>query len=88
MRHRTWIDSTGKVQYLDDLDPAYRVEDRPLAWQRAGRLETATGYGSALTSTRMVKLSDGRVRRVYVTQFSNAGTAWINLDGTRYVVRW
>jgi hypothetical protein len=69
------------------LEDPYTYEDRPLDWQLAGRQETASGYGRRLTSSRVVRLADGRTRRVYVTQFSNAGTAWIKLDGVRRLVR-
>ena len=69
------------------LDDGYTYEDRPLPWQLRGRQQTASGYGARLTSARVCVLPDGRRRRVYVTQWSNAGTAWINLDGVRRIVR-
>ena len=69
------------------LDDPYTFEDRPLGWQKAGRQQTASGYGKALTSSRVCVLPDGRKRRVYVTQYSNSGTAWIKLDGVRRLVR-
>jgi hypothetical protein len=68
------------------LEAPYTFEDRPLAWQRAGLQQTASGYGRRLTSTRVVRLPDGRTRRVYVTCFSNSGTAWIILDGQTRIV--
>lgn len=74
------------ITYLFDIDPNARTFDNPLPWQRAGLQQTASGYGKRLTSSRCVRLSDGRVRRIYVTQFSNSGTAWINLDGKSFVV--
>lgn len=69
------------------LEEPYEYVDRPLWFHTAGLQQTASGYGRKLTSPRMVKLPDGRLRRVYVTQFSNAGTAWIVLDGVRRLVR-
>lgn len=60
---------------------------KPLDWQARGLSQTASGYGRKLTSTRIVVLPDGRERRVYVTCFSNSGTAWINLDGARRIIR-
>lgn len=61
--------------------------DQPLDWQRAGLQQTASGYGRALTSSRVAVLKNGARRRVYVTQFSNAGTAWIKFAGVRRIVR-
>lgn len=69
------------------LDRPYQIIDRPLWFHTAGLQETASGYGSRLRSARCVQLPDGRIRRVYVTQWSNAGTAWIRLDGVRRIVR-
>jgi hypothetical protein len=71
------------VKYLEQ---SYSLEERPLWWHERGLLQTASGYGKKLTSARVARLSDGRVRRVYVTQYSNAGTAWIILDGERHIV--
>ncbi len=62
-------------------------EDRPLWFHTAGLQETASGYGRALTSARVAVLPDGRTRRVYITIFSNSGTAWIVVDGTARIVR-
>lgn len=67
------------------LDRPYEVIDRPLWWHKQGRQQTKSGYGAKLTSSRCVQLPDGRVRRIYVTCYSNAGSAWIMLDGER---RW
>lgn len=76
----------GQITYLYDIDPGAVWFDRPLWWHKQGLQQTATGYGRKLTSSRCVRLSDGRVRRVYVTCFSNSGTAWINLSGQTFVV--
>jgi len=74
------------IEYLDDLTK-YELVDRPLWWQKRGLSETATGYGSKLTSSRCVKLPDGKVRRVYITCYSNAGSAWITLNGKKLYIR-
>ena len=65
------------------LDQPYDIIDRPLWWHDKGLTQTASGYGRRLTSPRCVRLPDGRVRRIYVTCCSNAGSAWITLDGQR-----
>ena len=69
------------------FDEEYSIEDRPLWWHLKGLSQTASGYGKKLTSSRVLRLADGRVRRVYVTIYSNAGTAWIVLDGQRRIIR-
>lgn len=51
-----------------------------LPWQKAGRTYTATGYGLRIPSSYMVKW-EGRWRRVYVCQISNAGTAYLGKPG-------
>ena len=59
--------------------------DDPLPWQVLGLSETATGYGARLTSSRKVFLA-GRWRRVYITCYSNIGTAWVTVKGQRVIV--
>ena len=71
-------------EYLPD---PYEFLDRPLWWHLRGLTQTASGYGAKLTSSRCVRLPDGRVRRVYITQWSNAGTAWITLNNRRVYLR-
>jgi len=58
----------------------------PLWYHLAGRSQTATGYGSKLTTPWKVWFN-GRYYRVYRTQWSNLGTHWIESRGTRYIVR-
>ena len=69
------------------LPEPYTFVDAPLWWHTRGLSETASGYGRALTHPCKVKLPDGQLRRVYVTIYSNAGTAWIKLNGARRIVR-
>lgn len=56
-----------------------------LSWQRAGLTYTATGYGRKIPSRHMVQYL-GKWRRVYVTQISNAGSAWVLIDGEKISV--
>lgn len=70
-----------------DLPEPYTFVDRPLWWHTKGLQQTASGYGRKLTSARKVRLPDGRERRVYVTCFSNSGTAWIIWQGQQWIVR-
>lgn len=52
------------------------IVDKPLWWQEKGLSFTASGYGKRIPSRYMVRFN-GKLRRVYVCQFSNAGTAYI-----------
>lgn len=52
------------------------VKEDLLDWQKRGLRETASGYGSKLTTTYKVLYND-RWFRVYCTIFSNCGTLWI-----------
>ena len=59
---------------LTYLDPtkvlAVRMTPEPVNYSR-------TGYGNRLPTIWQIQLSDKRWRRVYVIQWSNAGTAYI-----------
>ncbi len=54
--------------------------DTPMWWHERGLSYTASGYGRAIPSRYMVRW-EGRWRRVYVCQISNAGTAYIGKPG-------
>ena len=84
---RLSMEGIMELRYLHDKCPGYKTVDSPLWWHKRGLSQTASGYGSKLTSPRMVELPDGRKRRVYVTIWSNIGTAWITLDGERWILR-
>lgn len=60
-----------------------------IAWQRQGLQQTATGYGSKLTTEHMVKVAGRRDiwRRVYAICYSNAASFYALLDGKRVFVR-
>jgi hypothetical protein len=77
------------VTYLRDLLPhaaPFQTRYKPLWFHKAGLSQTATGYGKRITSSRVLVLPDGTERRIYVTQYSNAGTAWVNYKGQSFVV--
>ena len=69
--------STGN--FRDELKYA------PPDWMKRGLQETATGYGKRLNSGYMIHFN-GKRYRVYVTCFSNAGTAWFKAGGRRIIV--
>lgn len=70
------------------LDKPYKFIDKPLDWQIRGLQQTASGYGSKLTSSRCI-IIDGekRPRRVYVRCYSNSGTAYVIIKGQEFIVR-
>ena len=72
------------IEYLEE---PYTVIDRPLWWHERGLSQTASGYGHKLTSPKMVRLADGRLRRIYVTCCSNIGSSWITLGKRRLYLR-
>ena len=75
---------------VSDLDVEYVpndfilkvVSDAP-EWLERGLQQTASGYGKKLISRFMVHCADNRKRRVYITQFSNCGSAWLNIGGVK-----
>lgn len=73
---------------VDYLSKPFRWKYAPTDWQKRGLQETATGYGSRLTSSRMIKIEGEKLwRRVRVICFSNAGSAFIESKGQRLFLR-
>lgn len=54
----------------------------PLEWQRMGLTKTVSGYGTKIPTTYMIKF-EGRNRRIYVDQYSNAGLNYFMLKGKK-----
>lgn len=67
--------------YADRTDLVYD----PPAWMKAGRMETASGYGKRLNSGLKIHFN-GKLYRIYITIFSNNGTAWFVSRGRKIVV--
>ena len=64
--------------------PAETV-DAPLWWHGEGLSFTASGYGARIPSRHKVRLEGEKIlRRVYVTIYSNAGSAWIMRKGVKF----
>lgn len=55
--------------------------ERPLEWQRRGVQYTATGYGTKIPTSKVIKWSDGKVRRVYCDIYSNVGSCYCLVHG-------
>lgn len=78
---------TAFLQFGSGSEPratvkAEAVRLAPLWHHEAGLSYTASGYGAKIPSAFMVR-HEGRWRRVYVTQYGNAGSAWVTVDGAR-----
>jgi hypothetical protein len=61
------------------------VKEKPLLCHKHKIMQTATGYGNKLASSRMIKV-DNRWHRIYARCFSNAGTAYIIKQGKEYII--
>ena len=62
----------------------YTIVDRPLWWHTHGLRQTASGYGRKLTSPYCVQIDgEERLRRVYTTIYSNAGSSWFMVKGEK-----
>lgn len=58
----------------------------PLWWHKQGLSQTASGYGSKLTSSYKISL-DGKLRRLYSTCYGNAASVWFMLKGEKVHIR-
>ncbi len=80
VRNHTCIEGASKLFASTD-----ELLDAPLDWQKRGLQQTATGYGAKLTSRYKINF-EGKLYRLYVTQYSNAGSTWFRVRGrTIYV---
>ena len=67
--------------------PSPMAESRRLLdWQRRGQQYTATGYGTKIPTSKVIKWSDGRERRVYCDIYSNAGSCYCMIHGCKVSV--
>lgn len=85
------MSSKPKLFTLADVNNGRIFADRaelvhnPPAWLSRGLQQTASGYGRKLNSGLSINF-EGRLRRVYITQYSNAGSAWFNYKGQKIYV--
>lgn len=77
--------ASGESLSLFDLEKEGRVKVSPLGWQERGLSYTASGYGSKVPTSRMIKV-DGRWRRVYCICYGNGGTCYVVVKGQRVLV--
>jgi hypothetical protein len=67
------------MKYTHEIDENCKDENKiycPLWYHEKNLQQTSSGYGSRLTSPYKIKF-EGRMYRIYVTIFSNAGSSWI-----------
>lgn len=62
------------------------MSERLLEWQRLGMQYTATGYGAKIPTRKVIKWSDGKVRRVYCDIYSNVGSCYCMINGCKVSV--
>lgn len=65
-------------------DRSELIVDLP-EWMKRGLQETPSGYGKRLNSGLKINFN-GKLYRIYITCFSNAGTAWFTSKGKRIIV--
>ena len=90
MKHYTEqdVEPSGAMPGAGKIDTENYREDcqhSPLAWQRRGLQETATGYGARLNTGYKINFC-GRLYRVYCTCYSNSGTCWFKAKGRTIIV--
>jgi hypothetical protein len=71
---------------LEYIEGPFKEKRQPLPWQLQGLQETASGYGSKLTTQRMIYWA-GRWRRVYAMCYSNCATLYILVKGKQLILR-
>jgi hypothetical protein len=71
---------------MNYIDETLELKDAPMSHHLAGRMYTATGYGAKIPSANKA-LYNGRLYRVYVSIFGNAGTAYILIKNVKHILR-
>ena len=85
MKNFTLADVFTHGDYHKIYAVATELEYTPLAWQKQGLQQTATGYGRKLTTRYKISF-EGRLYRVYCTCFSNSGSNWIIAKGQKIFI--
>ena len=70
------------MEYMENT----KLIEAPLGWQKRGLHETATGYGSKLTTRYNVE-HNGKLYRVYASCYGNSGSLYIVTQGKRIYLR-
>lgn len=71
---------------MDNIDiTQFEVKEKMLDWQKRGLMQTATGYGSKLVTSKMLRYN-GIWHRIYCMCYSNSGTNYILVKGKMVIV--
>lgn len=73
-------EETARINLQD-----YEIKESLLWWQAQGLQQTATGYGSKLATSKMLRYNN-RWHRIYCMCYSNSGTCYILVRGKRIIV--
>ena len=73
------------IKYIGNSEDLEIIES-PLEWQKRGLQETASGYGSKLTTSQKVKYND-RWYRIYCCIYGNSGSLYIISKGEKLYIR-
>jgi hypothetical protein len=66
----------------------YETKEKPLWYHNAGLMQTASGYGKKLVSSKMLRIQGEKVwRRIYVVCFSSSGSSYILVHGKPVYLR-
>lgn len=65
-------------------DKSELVYDAP-EWMKRGLTETASGYGARLNSGLKIHYN-GRLYRIYTTNYGNSGSSWFKVKGEKIYV--
>lgn len=76
---------TVMISHPDDASDFHVAIYAPLEWQRQGLTKTASGYGTKIPTSYMLDYQ-GKRRRIYVDQYSNAGHTYIIVSGEKVTV--
>lgn len=79
-------DQINVVQGVSAWPSPLAMSERLLEWQRRGAQFTASGYGTKIPTSKVIKWSDGRERRVYCDIYSNAGSCYCMIHGCKVSV--
>jgi hypothetical protein len=77
-------EQAGKLVPVLQVNPSINLIDDKKAPHNPYR----TGYGQRIPTSYRVRVFDQRWRRVYVVQYSNAGTAYILYKNEAFRVSW
>lgn len=81
VKAHTCVPDAGKIITENNSDLVFE----PLNWQKRGLQQTASGYGRKLNSGFKINFN-GKMYRIYVTQFSNAASFWFISKGRKIFV--